>query len=300
MAKLLYDSKLNSALEEIISEAESHIIFICPFFKLHDRLKDRLKLKMKEPEVRLIIVFGKNEEEPSKSLNKEDFEFLKSFPHVTIAYEKRLHAKYFANEKSGLVTSINLHSFSLNNNIEVGVSFKTKSILKDLTNRALNPLTSMISDTEDIANESINFFDGVYKNAEIIFDRRPKYESKMFGLQKSYTESEVLVDISSDFFQRMRGNFGNQTSKPTFASNSGNEHRKNNYNYSNQSNYSSSTGYCIRTRETIELNPSKPLSRDAYYVWAEFSNPDYTERYCHGCGKNWNTSVRRPFCNDCD
>src|SRR5690242_2187438 len=114
MAKLLYESKLNAALEEIISEAESLIIFICPYFKLHDRLKDRLKLKMDDPEVRIVIVFGKNEEDPSKSLNKEDFEFLKSFPNVTISYEKRLHAKYFANEKSGLVTSINLHSYSLN------------------------------------------------------------------------------------------------------------------------------------------------------------------------------------------
>lgn len=301
MATLLYESKLNAALEEIIKEAESYILFMCPYFKLHDRLKDCLKHQKPNPDVQIFVIFGKNEEDPSKSLNKEDFEFLNSFPNVTISYEKRLHAKYYANEKFGLVTSINLHSFSLNNNIEVGISFKTKTILKNIADKALNGLTSMISDTEDIATESTKFFDEIYENAEKIFVKQPKYESKMFGLQKKYIGSEIVIDNSIKFFQQISNIFENQNHNKAFGT-SGSERGINSTNksFSNQwKNNSSRTAFCIRTKEGISYDPSKPLSREAYYVWAEFSNPDYREKFCHSCGKEWNTSVRRPLCNEC-
>ena len=300
MAKLLYESKLNAAMEDIINDADSHIIFMCPYFKLHDRLKDCLKHKKNTPEIKIVIVFGKNEDDPSKSMNKKDFEFLKSFPNVVIKYEKRLHAKFFANEKFGLVTSINLHSYSIDNNIEVGVSFKTKSLLKDITDKVLNPITSKISDTENIAEESFNFFIGVSENAEKIFERKPKYESKIFGLQKNYLESETIVDKSVDFFNGISNNFANQNFKKAFNSYSNSSHEKNLNSFGNRNRNSYEAGYCIRTREQIAFDLSRPLSRDAYYVWAEFSNPDYRESFCHSCGREWETSVRYPLCNNCN
>lgn len=333
MATLLYESQLNAALEGIIKEAESYILFMCPYFKLHDRIKDCLKHQKDNPDVHIIVIFGKNEENPSKSLTTEDLEFLKSFSNVTIAYEKRLHAKYYANEKFGLVTSINLHSFSMNNNIEVGVHFRTKSALKNLTDKALNIVTSVISDTENIAEEAENFFDEIYANAEKIFEKEPKHESKMFGLQKKYTGSEITIDNTAKFFRRLSSlyvskdylneNGGNKNVSRENSMNNYSNNRNNNYsngrndqysnqrnnNYSNQqndqysnqqnNNYPTLTGYCIRTREVIPLDGGKPFSRDAYFVWAEYSNPNFGERYCHRCGKNSVTSYRNPFCNNC-
>jgi hypothetical protein len=300
MASLLYGSHLNAALEEIINTADSYIFFMCPYFKLHEKLKDCLKHKKNYPEVEIIVVFGKNENDPAKSLNKDDYEFLKSFPNVTIAYEKRLHAKYFANEKFGLVTSINLHSFSLDNNIEVGVQFKTKSALKLLTDKALNSVTSILSDTEDIAAESETFSYEILENAEKIFKKEPKYESKMLGLSKKYLGSDVLIDNSSHFFKQLNDPLENQNFKKALKNENEGMNGFNNRSFSNQwKNNSRQMGFCIRTREAIPFNPSKPLTREAYYVWAEFSNPDYTERYCHSCGKEWRTSVRDPLCNQC-
>jgi hypothetical protein len=302
MASLLQGSNLNAALENIIIEAESYIVFMCPYFKLHEKLKDCLKHKKNNPDIQIIVIFGKNENDPSKSLNKDDFEFLKSFPKVTIAYEKRLHAKYFANEKSGLVTSINLHSYSLDNNIEVGVEFKTKNVLKAFTDKALNPLTSLVSDTENIAAESERFFQDIFENADKVFEKLPKYESKYMGLTKKYVGSEILKDDSSKFFNQVNNPFEKQSFKSAFGTNE--NERTNSYNNSSSSNQwknnSQKTGFCIRTREAISFDPSKPLSKEAYYVWAEFSNPDYSERYCHSCGKEWRTTVRRPLCNACD
>src|SRR5687768_16965582 len=103
MANLVYESELNVILERLISEAEDQLAFFCPYFKLHDRLRDCLKLRKEDHKLRVAIVFGKNEDDPSKSLAKDDFEFLKTFPNIVIAYEKRLHAKYYSNEKHGLV-----------------------------------------------------------------------------------------------------------------------------------------------------------------------------------------------------
>ena len=300
MATLIYESKLNAALEEIITGADSYILFMCPYFKLHDRLKDSLKHQRNKPDVQIIVIFGKNEEDPSKSLNKDDFEFLKSFPNVIIRYEKRLHAKYFANEKSGLVTSINLHSFSMNNNIEVGVYFKNKSTLKNITDKALNPLTSIISDTEDIAAESDLFFRGIFENAEMVFEKCPNYESKMFGLQKKYMGSEIILDNSIEFFRKLNTGF---EKKNNYKQNEKTTNNTSGYSkfFSNEINENPfpEKGFCIRTRDKISYNPSRPLSRDAYRIWAEFSNPDFSERYCHSCGKESTTSVRRPLCNRC-
>ena len=60
-------------------------------------------------------------ENVSRSLNYEDFEFFKDFPNIGIVYIPNLHAKYYSNEKIGLVTSINLLDSYFKNNIEFGV-----------------------------------------------------------------------------------------------------------------------------------------------------------------------------------
>jgi hypothetical protein len=42
MSKFLYDSNLNSELENIIREAEEYIFLISPYIKLHPRIKSPL------------------------------------------------------------------------------------------------------------------------------------------------------------------------------------------------------------------------------------------------------------------
>ena len=66
-------------------------------------------------------MFGKNEQDPSKSMKLEELDFFKEFSNIEIKYEKRLHAKYYANDYSAILTSMNLYSHSQDNNIEAGV-----------------------------------------------------------------------------------------------------------------------------------------------------------------------------------
>ena len=57
------------------------------------------------------------------------------------------------------------------------------------------------------------------------------------------------------------------------------------------------TGYCIRTGVEIPFNIEKPLSYDAYKQWSKYSDPDYSEKYCHFSGEpsNGETSVSKPI-----
>src|SRR5690554_6918453 len=98
MARFLKGNELNAELERIFEEAQSDIILISPYIKLHDRYKSTLLTKLIEDRVKITVLFGKNEDDMSKSMKQEDFDFFKQFPNIEIRFENRLHAKYYANE----------------------------------------------------------------------------------------------------------------------------------------------------------------------------------------------------------
>ena len=129
MGKFIKGSELNAQLERLFEEATLDLVIISPFIKLHLRLVDILKSKKLLSELRIIIVFGKNQDNIVKSLNREDFIFLKDFPNIEIRYEPRLHAKYYANEKVALLSSMNLYDYSQNTNIEFGILTKRSGFL---------------------------------------------------------------------------------------------------------------------------------------------------------------------------
>src|SRR6185436_16487929 len=110
--KFLTSNELNAALEKIFETAEDQLILISPFVKLHPRFESSLLTKLSSPKLKIIVVFGKNENNPSRSMDMQELEFFKQFPNIEIRYEKRLHAKYYANEIEALITSMNLYSFA--------------------------------------------------------------------------------------------------------------------------------------------------------------------------------------------
>ena len=105
MAQFLYGNGLNAALADLFKNAEEYLVLISPYIKLHERYKDELKSKLSVPNFQIQILFGKNEEDRSKSINDKDIEFFKTFANVEIRYEKRLHAKFYYNEKASILTS---------------------------------------------------------------------------------------------------------------------------------------------------------------------------------------------------
>jgi hypothetical protein len=59
------------------------------------------------------------------------------------------------------------------------------------------------------------------------------------------------------------------------------------------------TGYCIRCKADLKLNPEQPLCYNCYKAWQKYNNPDYEEKFCHACGKEDKTTIGKPFCYNC-
>ena len=58
-------------------------------------------------------------------------------------------------------------------------------------------------------------------------------------------------------------------------------------------------GFCIRRRESINLDPFKPLCRHCYAEWNQYQNSDYVEEFCHRCGQKAKTTILKPLCPRC-
>src|SRR5688572_14048709 len=129
MAKFIHSTEINQRLEEMIRKADNFLWLISPYIKLHERIKDELKKKKQLDALKVVVVFGKNEGDRSKSISSDDIEFLTSLPNIRILYEKNLHAKYYASEDCSLITSMNLHEFSQNTNKEVGILMQPRNTL---------------------------------------------------------------------------------------------------------------------------------------------------------------------------
>ncbi|MFN0031639.1 MAG: phospholipase D family protein [Flavobacteriales bacterium] len=283
MSKFITGKALEDSIYDIIWNAQERLMIVSPFIKLDDYFKTLFDKHVNNPKIHLVIVFGKNEGAVSKSLSKSDFEYFQKFLNISIVYVPNLHAKYYGNEKKGVITSINLHDYSFKNNIEFGV-FSELSVLDAFTTTA--------------DKEAWMACWEIAESNEVVFVKRPVFEKKMLSLLlgKNYVKSDVLHNSTSQFYERYNYNqdsatkrlsdfkdeleLGSQpTSRPT-----------------REEIETPTSGFCIRTGTKIPFNPKRPFSEEAYRSWAQYSNEDYPEKYCHKSGKpsNGKTSKKSP------
>lgn len=274
MNKFVQGSELNFALERLIKNAEHTLLLISPYIKLHSRIRDQLKLKKNHPELKISIVYGKSENGVNK-LSEEDMKLFRELPNIEIRYEKNLHAKYYANESEGLITSMNLYDYSQNNNIEAGV-------LIDVPNRILSGLSSVVGNA-DLDGEAYSYFTEVLENAELLFLSTAKFEKKLMGFQTNYVGSAVDIDIIDHYHDKPADKFVGFKSYEKKAD--------------DVSASVGNTAYCIRTGEKIPFNLNQPYTNKAFRTWQNFANPDYPEYYCHSTGEECKgeTSFKSPI-----
>jgi hypothetical protein len=78
MAEFITDKQLDDKLTDIIWNAKKELIILSPFIRLDDYCKNVVFKKLKNnPELEIIIVFGKNEGETQRSLTPADLEIFK-------------------------------------------------------------------------------------------------------------------------------------------------------------------------------------------------------------------------------
>lgn len=288
MSKFITGKDLEDVIYDTIWQAEDILMIVSPFIKLDDYFKELFDKHENNPNIHILIVFGKNEKEITKSISKEDYEYFKKFLNVSIIYAPNLHAKYYGNEKQGVITSINLYDFSFKNNIEFGV-FSKQDFISNL--KMKSPDVDAWEECWKIANSN-----------EVIFIKRPLYEKRkiIVNLGKRYVKSDVLFDSTDKFYGNSYHSFrygvssdkllldfpeilelgSNRVVRPERVENEKQTH-----------------GFCIRTRKKIRFNPSKPMCKEAWRLWNEFKNEDFPEKYCHKTGElsNGKTSFRNPI-----
>lgn len=229
------------------------------------RFMDILQNKKGEHKLFITIVFGKNEENLSKSFSRDEFDYFKDFLNIEIKYNPRLHAKYYANESAALLSSMNLIDYSQNNNIEFGILHEV-SFIGNLTGIG-----------EKIDRDAFEYFNQVINNSKSLYKRTPVYEDKFMGITKKYSHSDIELD-------ELTGKLG---IKSTFTKTS----------ISKPGRGDNHIGYCIRTGEEIPFNPDRPLSESAYKSWSKYKDKNYKEKYCHYSGEpsHGETSFAHPI-----
>jgi hypothetical protein len=181
MAKFITGKVLTDEVYEIIHKAKKQLLIISPYIKLDEYFKKEVfEIHKKNSELHLIIGFGKNEKNPQRSLKKTDLDYFKDFPNVSIIFIPNLHAKYYANEKKGIITSINLYDYSFKNNVEFGVISETSLFGGSGIDREARVETMKI----------------LGKN-NTVFIRRPNYKKKLL-IGKDYIGSETILDLTDE------------------------------------------------------------------------------------------------------
>lgn len=181
MGEFLSSSNLKKELIRLFKEAEKEITIISPFIQLSNEIKNILGSKQKIKNFKITILYGKNEKKPEKSLIATDFIFFKGFPNLEIYYNPNLHAKYYANENESIISSLNLHQFSLKNNIEVGILLK-------------KPAISFLSLNQEDAN-AYNYFNYIINNSEPV---------RVSEYSKNAKSFKVLEDNSALYFKHLK------------------------------------------------------------------------------------------------
>lgn len=183
MAEFISGEQLGNEVYDIIYSARKQLLILSPYIKLDDYFKKEVFNHHKSnPELHLIIAFGKNEQRPEKSFNRQDFEYFKEFHNISIVYIPNLHAKFYANEEKGVVTSINLYDYSFKNNVEFGIISERKFL--DLGRPSLD---------SQAWSTSIE----ILEKSQCVFARRPKYKKKLI-LGKDFLGSEILLDLTNE------------------------------------------------------------------------------------------------------
>jgi phosphatidylserine/phosphatidylglycerophosphate/cardiolipin synthase-like enzyme len=137
MAKFLNTTGVSYHLEELIKNTNDRLILISPYLQFHKRIKDHIQnLHIQKRDIRIVYRESK--------LQLEESNWLESLIGIRTSICPTLHSKCYINENEAIVTSMNLYSFSQQNNDEMGILVKKEDdpdLYKDIYTEATRLLT---------------------------------------------------------------------------------------------------------------------------------------------------------------
>jgi len=188
MAVFLTTRGTISEIEKIINNATSGIVLISPFVKIPSSLFQNLRAADQRG-MKITLVYGK------KTLELNSTEQLNQLKNAKLYFLDNLHAKCYFNEKSMVITSLNLYDFSEQNNREMGVLI-TRQNDEGAFTEAIREAKMIVS----LANRSDN-------NVQV--KEQPKKQVKQqLSVEKQKPKSILFRDLSDifpSFFGRVHG-----------------------------------------------------------------------------------------------
>lgn len=294
MAKFVSGEEQTKWLYDIIWNAQKTLLMVTPFLKLDEYYKRLFNKHLYNPNLHLVVIFGKAEGEKYSAI-RNDIDFFKRFPNVSLVYVPDIRSRYYANEAKGLITSLSLTESQAKDNIDFGVADET-------------PDSNKVA-IKDYDTQVWGFCMHMAETGDITFVKRPCYERKIYSslFGKNFVRSEVLLDMTSGSLeialqaktQKKRiADFPEFIElSPRIASSFQGGKPENRTTIMNMGETSQQFGYCIRTGEKIQFNPKRPMNDSSYDTWAFFMDYDYPEKYCHRTGKlsYGKTTFRNPI-----
>lgn len=141
MPEFLTTRSTASEIEKIIYKAEKEIVIVSPFLKINKTFHERL-LDASERGVPITLIYGKDD------LKSRERNALRKLGTISMYFCENLHAKCYYNESNLVITSMNMHDFSEQNNREMGVLF-TREKDADIYNDAIIEVQSILRIAED-------------------------------------------------------------------------------------------------------------------------------------------------------
>ena len=142
MAKFLDTTGVSYHLEQLIKNTKDQLILISPYLQFHKRVKDNLEyLHIQKIDIR--IIYRENK------LQVEESNWLESQIGIRTSLCNSLHAKCYLNKNEAIVTSMNLYSFSQQNNDEMGIHV-TKEKDEELYNDIYADVQRLLTISEEI------------------------------------------------------------------------------------------------------------------------------------------------------
>ena len=179
----------NLFLEELIKNTKDRLVLISPYLQFHKRVKDHLEnLNIQKRDIR--IIYRENK------LQVEESNWLESQIGIRTSLCNSLHAKCYLNENEAIVTSMNLYSFSQQNNDEMGIHV-TKEKDADLYNDIYEEVQRLLTISEEIRVSVKKVDKEIDKKTEKTFKK--VQQNKDFSNTKLLTTKELsrLTGLSS-------------------------------------------------------------------------------------------------------
>ena len=260
-------------LVEFVESASKELLLISPYFKPWQRLLHAIKDAAQVRRVKVTVLVRAPE---AKNCNAEALGELRR-AGVNVVSLSRLHAKLYVTREQAIATSMNILESSAVNSWEVGVRATRK--------RDRREYSALVEEANQLLSRA---------QAEAA---RGAADQQREAQDAQQAERERLTDL-------LRGRPAKPAArtpaaKPRSSTPKVSRSKPAPRRAAPKKPARTSAASCVRCSSSIPRDPGRPLCLKCFKLWSRYSNPDYAEKVCHGCGKPAAVTMARPLCRPC-